>query len=81
MIVKKILIYLPILLLFFLAQSFFWVPTYDKQSVNNPARLVKYIHGSSGDAHILNPILSADSSSSSINEMVFDGLIALDDNL
>ena len=72
---------MPILLLFFLAQSFFWVPTYDKQSVNNPARLVKYIHGSSGDAHILNPILSADSSSSSINEMVFDGLIALDDNL
>ena len=62
-------------------QSFFWVPTYDKQAVTNPTRLIKYVHGSSSDAHILNPILSADSASSSINELVFDGLIALDDKL
>jgi ABC-type transport system substrate-binding protein len=81
MIVKKILIYFPVALILFLAQSFFWVPTYDKQAVGNPARLVKYVHGSSGDAHILNPILSADSSSSSINELIFDGLIDLDHNL
>ena len=81
MIVKKILIYFPIVLILFLAQSFFWVPTYDKQAVGNPARLVKYVQGSSGDAHILNPILSADSSSSSINELIFDGLIDLDQNL
>ena len=81
MIVKKILIYFPIALILFLAQSFFWVPTYDKQAVGNPARLVKYVQGSSGDAHILNPVLSADSSSSSINELVFDGLIDLDDKL
>ena len=81
MVVKKILIYFPIALILFLAQSFFWVPTYDKQSVGNPARLVKYVQGSSGDAHILNPILSADSSSSSINELVFDGLIDLDHKL
>jgi ABC-type transport system substrate-binding protein len=81
MIVKKILIYFPIALMLFLAQSFFWVPTYDKQAVGNPARLIKYVQGSSGDAHILNPILSADSSSSSINELVFDGLIDLDHNL
>ena len=81
MIVKKILIYFPIALILFLVQSFFWVPTYDKQAVGNPARLVKYVQGSSGDAHILNPILSADSSSSSINELVFDGLIDLDHNL
>jgi ABC-type transport system substrate-binding protein len=81
MIVKKILIYFPIALILFLAQSFFWVPTYDKQALSNPARLVKYVQGSSGDAHILNPILSADSSSSSINELVFDGLIDLAHNL
>jgi ABC-type transport system substrate-binding protein len=81
MIVKKILIYFPIALILFLAQSFFWVPTYDKQAVGNPTRLVKYVQGSSADAHILNPILSADSSSSSINELVFDGLIDLDHNL
>ena len=81
MIVKKILIYLPVALILFLLQSFYWVPTYDKQAVDNPARLVKYVQGSSGDAHILNPILSADSASSSINELVFDGLIDLDQNL
>jgi ABC-type transport system substrate-binding protein len=81
MIVKKILIYLPIFLILFLLQSFFWVPTYDKQAFENPARLIKYVQGSSSDAHILNPILSADSSSSSINELVFDGLIGLDHNL
>ncbi|MBT3366637.1 MAG: peptide ABC transporter substrate-binding protein [Nitrospina sp.] len=79
--VKKILIYLPLALTIFLLQSFFWVPTYDKQAVGNPARLVKYVQGSSGDAQILNPILSADTSSSSINELVFDGLIDLDLNL
>jgi ABC-type transport system substrate-binding protein len=75
------LIYLPLGLIFFLAQSFFWVPTYDKQAVGNPNRLVKYIHGAGADAHILNPILSADSASSTINNLVFDGLIDLDDNL
>jgi ABC-type transport system substrate-binding protein len=79
--VKKILIYLPLALTVFLMQSFFWVPTYDKQAVGNPTRLIKYVQGSSGDAQILNPTLSADSSSSSINELVFDGLIDLDHNL
>ncbi len=79
--VKKILIYLPIGLTLFLIQSFFWVPTYDKSAVDNPARLTKYVQGSSGDAQILNPVLSADTSSSSINELVFDGLIDLDHNL
>ncbi len=62
-------------------QSFFWVPTYDKQVSGNPARLIKYIQGSSGDAQILNPILSADTSSSTINELIFDGLIDLDEDL
>ena len=81
MYVKKILIYFPIALSLFLLQSFFWVPTYDKQAVGNPARLVKYVQGSSGDAQILNPVLSADTSSSSINDLVFDGLIDLDQNL
>ena len=79
--VKKTLIYLPIGLTLFLIQSFFWVPTYDKSAVDNPARLTKYVQGSSGDAQILNPVLSADTSSSSINELVFDGLIDLDHNL
>ena len=78
---KKVLLYIPLVLIFFLIQSFFWVPTYDKQATGNPARLVKYVQGSSGDAQILNPILSADTSSSTINDLVFDGLIDLDKDL
>jgi len=81
MAIKKILIYIPLILILFLIQSFFWVPTYDKQAKGNPARLVKYVQGSSGDAQILNPILSADTSSSTINDLVFDGLIDLDKDL
>ena len=81
MFVKRLLIYFPLVLIIFLAQSFFWVPTYDKQAVGNPERLKKYIRGSSGDAEILNPVISADTASSSINSLVFDGLIALDDKL
>ena len=62
-------------------QSFFWVPTYDKQASGNPKRLSKDIQGSSGDAQILNPILCADTSSSTINDLIFDGLIDLDEDL
>ena len=81
MIVKRILIYLPLAVILFLAQSYFWVPTYDKQATGNPARLVKYVQGSGGDAQILNPILSADTASSSIIDLVFDGLIDLGEDL
>lgn len=81
MFVKRILIYLPLALTLFLLQSFFWVPTYDKQAVGNPDRLLRFIQSSIGDAQTLNPTLSTDSASSSINELVFDGLIALDDKL
>ena len=81
MFIKKTLLYTPIILIFFLIQSFFWVPTYDKQAIGNPARLVKYINGSAADAQILNPILSADTSSSTISDLVFDGLIDLDKDL
>ena len=78
---KKILLYFPAILILFLVQSFFWVPTYDKQATGNPARLVKYVHGSGGDAQILNPILSADTTSSTISDLIFDGLIDLDKDL
>ena len=79
--IKRALIYIPLILVTLLVQSFFWVPTYDKQGVGNPERLLKFIESSSGDAEILNPILSADSASSDINEKVFDGLIDYDDQL
>ncbi len=81
MLIKRLLLLVPLILVLFLLQSFFWVPTYEKQAVGNPGRLVTYIEGSSGDAKILNPILSADSASSNIVSQVFEGLLDLDENL
>jgi ABC-type transport system substrate-binding protein len=57
------------------------VPTYEQQTRGNPERLNDYIAGSIGDASILNPILAADSASSNINDMVFEGLIDRDEDL
>jgi len=79
--VRKILIITPILVIFFLLQSYFWVPTYEQQSRGNPDRLKEYITASIGDASLLNPILSADSASSDINNLVFEGLIDYDEHL
>lgn len=81
MTIRKVLIFTPILVVFFLLQSYFWVPTYEQQSRGNPNRLNEYIAGSIGDASILNPVLSADSASSDINSMVFEGLIDRDEEL
>ncbi len=81
MLVKKILVWVPVLLVAVLLQSFYWVPTYNDQATSNPKRLLRYVQATSGDARILNPILSADSASSDINERVFDGLLDLDDQL
>ena len=81
MIVRRILIALPIIVIVFLLQSYFWVPTFDQQTRGNPNRLEYYISSSIGDASILNPILSADSASGTINGMVFEGLIDRDEDL
>ncbi len=78
---KRILILLPVLIIVVLLQSFFWVPTYDNQGKGNPGRLIKFIESSGGDAQILNPILAADTSSSTINNLVFEGLLDYDDQL
>jgi ABC-type transport system substrate-binding protein len=78
---KRLFIFLPLVLIGILIQSFFWVPTYDKQATGNPERLIKYIESSSGDARILSPILNADSASSQIVSKVFDGLLGQDDQL
>ena len=50
MTIRKILIIIPILVIFFLLQSYFWVPTYEEQSRGNPDRLSEYISASIGDA-------------------------------
>ncbi len=81
MFVKRLLVFIPLVLLLFLLQSYFWVPTYENQAAGNPNRLVTYIEGSSGDAKILNPILNADSSSATIVNHIFEGLLDLDENL
>ncbi|MDD9860279.1 MAG: ABC transporter substrate-binding protein [Nitrospira sp.] len=78
---KRWLLLTPLLLILLLLQSYLWVPTYEKQSTGNPDRLVTYVEASSGDAKILNPILNADSVSSQIVALVFEGLLDLDENL
>ena len=79
--IKRILILAPAVLIIVLLQSYFWVPTYEQQARGNPQRLNEYITASIGDASILNPILSADSASSNIEGMVFEGLIDRDEEL
>jgi len=81
MVIKRLIFGLPIVLILLLLQSYFWVPTYEDQVKGNPQRLTQFITGSIGDASILNPILSADSSSSDINGLVFEGLLDLDKDL
>jgi len=81
MTIRRVLILAPTVLILFLVQSYFWVPSYEEQTRGNPDRLNEYITGSIGDASILNPILSADSASSDINSMVFEGLIDRDKEL
>jgi ABC-type transport system substrate-binding protein len=81
MTVRRLLILTPVVVLVVLFQSYFWVPTYENQTRGNPQRLNEYIAASIGDASMLNPILSADSSSSEINAMVFEGLIDRDRDL
>jgi ABC-type transport system substrate-binding protein len=81
MFVKRLLLFIPLILVIFLVQSYFWVPTYEHQAAGNPNRLVTYIDASIGDAKILNPILNADSASASIVSQVFEGLLDLDEEL
>ncbi len=78
---RQLLILAPLVLVVILIQSYFWVPTYEQQTRGNPARLTEYITASIGDASLLNPILSADSASSEIGGLVFEGLIDRDEEL
>ena len=79
--VRRFLIIAPAIVSLVLIISYFWVPTYEEQTRGNPDRLVQFITTSSGDAAMLNPILSADSASSQIDALVFEGLIDRDENL
>ncbi|MGA1824311.1 MAG: ABC transporter substrate-binding protein [bacterium] len=81
MLIKYSLIVLPLIIILFLLQSYFWVPTYTDQIKGNPDRLTQYITGSIGDASILNPILHSDSASGQICDLLFEGLIDRDEDL
>ncbi len=81
MLTRRILIFAPLTLIILLLQSYFWVPTYEQQTRGNPERFSEYFTASIGDATLLNPILSADASSSEIERKVFEGLIDYDENL
>lgn len=81
MLLKRLLIIVPLVFILALLQSFIWVPTYEKQAAGNPNRLRTYVEGSTADAKILNPTLNADTASSGIVAMVFDGLLDYDDKL
>ncbi|HSO19477.1 MAG TPA: hypothetical protein VLT88_08475, partial [Desulfosarcina sp.] len=81
MTLRRMLIIAPASVTLVLLISYFWVPTYEEQTRGNPDRLVQFVTTSSGDAAMLNPILAADSASSQINGLVFEGLIDRDENL
>lgn len=81
MLIRKLLLYAPLVLVLVLLQSYFWVPSYEQQTRGNPERIKDYIFASGGDASILNPILSADVPSSRVEALVFEGLIDRDEDL
>jgi hypothetical protein len=72
---KLLLLAAPTLVSVFLLQAYFWVPTFENQARGDPGRLTRFISSSIADAVILNPTISADSASSEINALVFEGLI------
>ena len=78
---KRLLIAAPLVLVAFLLQSWLWVPSYENQTRGNPERVTKFIEGSIGDAHFLNPVLSDENTGSGIASLVFDTLLDLDENL
>ncbi len=78
---RALLLIVPLALLVLMLQSYLWVPSYQRQTVANPARALKLVEASIGDAKMLNPILNADTSSSRITSLVFDGLLGLDEEL
>jgi ABC-type transport system substrate-binding protein len=76
-----LLVALPAAVLIAMLQAFVWVPSYDTQGQANPARLHTFIEASIGDARLLNPILNADTASSRITDLVFDGLLRIGEDL
>src|SRR4051812_4270880 len=78
---KRLLIALPLIVFGVLAQSAFWVPTYESQAKDNPARLTTFLRATTGDPKFLNPIVSADNPATVvIYEKVIEGLTTADEH-
>ncbi len=79
---KWLLIALPAFIFAALAQSAFWVPTYESQAKGNPDRLVTFLRAGIGDVHQLNPILSDEAPAGEIMlNNVTEALVDADENL
>ena len=78
---RRWLIVVPLVVIAVLLQSAFWVPRYETQAAGNPKRLTSYIEADIGDPQLINPVLSADSAASTIENLVFDTLLDVDEQL
>ncbi len=78
---RLLLLAAPIALLVLMLQAVLWVPSYHTQGRGDPARLRTFVEASTGDARLLNPILHADTASSRVVGLVFDGLLRIGENL
>lgn len=75
------LIVTPFAIVAILLQALWWVPGPDSHAAISAKRWGAFVQSSSGDAKLLNPILNADTASARIVDLVFDGLLGLDENL
>jgi peptide/nickel transport system substrate-binding protein len=79
---KWLLIALPLIVFGVLAQSVFWVPTYATQARRNPQRARTFLRAETGDAKVLNPIISSNAWASEImDDKIFEGLVVTDDDM
>jgi len=79
---KWLLIAAPVITSVALAQSAFWVPTYDTQLKGNPERSLTFLRASIADAKELNPIISAENAASEVmDDTIFEGLVHGDETM
>lgn len=78
---RILLLLLPAVLIGSLLQAALWVPGYETQGQRSPQRLQILIEPSIGDARLLNPTLNADTASSRVTGLIFDGLLRVGDSL
>ncbi|MCA8939967.1 MAG: hypothetical protein KDB07_09170, partial [Planctomycetes bacterium] len=79
MFVKKMLIFMPIAFLIFLAQSVFWVPM-GEAVASNESRLNRHIIYLSGDPSSMNPRISGSATDSDVYAYIIESLFTSDGN-